>query len=384
MTSLLQTKLWADFKARHGWRVHQIDNHHLLERTLPFGQHLLYAPELSPFPPPSAGKPRGLAELSPEVEELARFIDRVRHLAGERNAFVVRLEFLEEWSDEVATQLRHLGLQKSFEEIQPEYRQWVDLQPSKETILVQMKPKGRYNIRLAEKHGITVTFEPDPQVFVDLMAETARRDRFTARAPGYYCDLIQTLIAANLGQLLVARWQNLPLAAAIISFSPPPIDQKTGGAEESVSRAASGRRAGMVPAAGGGASLRKSANRTLGDSTVSARIQFQGEATVSSISIASYLHGASSSAHRDLMAPYALHWHAIQEAKQRGCTFYDLLAVDPQIQDTRYKIREKYRGISRFKRQFGGRTVHLLGSWDLVIQPMTYHLFQLAEQLRRR
>lgn len=101
---------------------------------------------------------------------------------------------------------------------------------------------------------------------------------------------------------------------------------------------------------------------------------------------ASYLYGASSNQDRQVMAPYLLHWEAIRRAKAKGCKYYDLLAVDPQETEIKNKnpIIHKYAGIGKFKRQFGGKTVQLVGGWDMVYQPMWYKAFKIAEKMRRK
>ncbi len=47
-----------------------------------------------------------------------------------------------------------------------------------------------------------------------------------------------------------------------------------------------------------------------------------------------YLFGASANEKRNLMAPYAIHWTAIQLARTRGCLQYDLGAVSPEKSPT--------------------------------------------------
>lgn len=308
-TSLLQTQAWADFKSRHGWRAHTGGEHFFLERSLPLGQHFIYAPEL----PLQTSK---LKQLAAEATRLGRA----------QQAFAVRLEFLAEWSESVAHELKQLGFVKSFEEVQPEFRQWIDLRPTLDEILAAMKPKGRYNIRVAERHGVQVTESDDIDIFYRLAITTAKRDGFTIRSRDYYADLLKTLQQNNLGALYVATLTpDTPLAAAIISFHD---------------------------------------------------------------NISSYLYGASSSDHRESMAPYLLHWHIMQEAKKRSCTIYDLLAVAPPS-DTQHltpntnKLARKYAGITRFKSQFGGQTVHLIGSWDLILKPAVYTAYKLLETIRR-
>lgn len=94
--------------------------------------------------------------------------------------------------------------------------------------------------------------------------------------------------------------------------------------------------------------------------------------------VCSYLYGGSGG-DRSLMAPYLAHWEAIAEAKKRGMKIYDLLAIAPEG-----KENHPHAGLTRFKTQFGGQPVRLLGSWDLVHSPIWYTLYRFAERRRRK
>ncbi|MBI2098825.1 peptidoglycan bridge formation glycyltransferase FemA/FemB family protein, partial [Candidatus Uhrbacteria bacterium] len=85
-----------------------------------------------------------------------------------------------------------------------------------------------------------------------------------------------------------------------------------------------------------------------------------------------YLHGASDYRHKNLMATHQLHWRVIKEAKERGFREYDLWGVS-----------EKYAGVSRFKRSFGGREIEYPGSFDLVFNPLWYNMYKIGSKLSR-
>lgn len=302
MKSLLQTKVWADFRQSQGWQIHWVGEILVLEKALPMGFSFLYAPELI------------LASFQDKAEEL-------QVLLKKQKAIFLRLDFLDQYEEEGANLLKEKGFRKAFEEIQPEYRQWVDLAPEEEQILAQMKEKGRYNIRLAQRRGVVVKKSDQIDEFYDLFRQTAARDGFQIRPRAYFVKLWRLLQENNYGELLVAYWQNQPVAAEIVTY----FD-----------------------------------------------------------SIASYLYGASGNAYREVMAPYLLHWEAIKEAKRRNCQIYDLLAISPFSEKPKAESgKHKYAGITRFKEQFGGRKVQLLGSYDLVFRPFWYNLFKIAEKIRR-
>ena len=83
---------------------------------------------------------------------------------------------------------------------------------------------------------------------------------------------------------------------------------------------------------------------------------------------ATYLHGASDYNFRQLMAPYLLQWRAIYQAKELGFRYYDLYGIDEQ----------RWPGLTRFKKGFGGREVVYPGASDLIFRPIWYKVYNLA------
>ncbi len=62
----------------------------------------------------------------------------------------------------------------------------VDLAGSEADILARMKQKTRYNIRLAQKHGVTVSQSTDLAQFHRLMLETGERNEFGVHSLEYF------------------------------------------------------------------------------------------------------------------------------------------------------------------------------------------------------
>ena len=87
---------------------------------------------------------------------------------------------------------------------------------------------------------------------------------------------------------------------------------------------------------------------------------------------ATYLHGASDYELRNAMAPYALHWEIIKEAKRRGCHTYDFGGID----ETRWP------GVTRFKSGFSGETFVYPPAHDCVFRPWLYSLYSFKRKLR--
>lgn len=88
---------------------------------------------------------------------------------------------------------------------------------------------------------------------------------------------------------------------------------------------------------------------------------------------ATYLHGGSSNEDRNVMAPYLLQWHAIKLAKANGQKFYDFHGID----------EERWPGVTRFKKGFGGMDVTYPGTFDLVYDQGWYAIYQMIRKVRR-
>ncbi|MFA5926730.1 MAG: peptidoglycan bridge formation glycyltransferase FemA/FemB family protein [Patescibacteria group bacterium] len=310
--SIFQTESWAEFKLSTGYSdKYRLDDVLVLDKKLPLLRSMLYSPMVS---------------ASQESRLLNQeFISSIRSLATKTNAIFYRLELgvpIDEIRD-TRYEIRKLGFRKSFEEMQPEHTLVLDINNTEEDILAQMKPKGRYNIKIASKNQIEIMVSDKPgqelDHFYELYETMARRQNISRRNKAYFEALLE--IMSRLGYIrvynAVATVENKKhvLAAAIICF--------------------------------------------------------YGER-------ATYLFGGSSNEHRNLMAPYLLHWQIIKDAKQIGCSEYDLFGVAPNDDE-----KHPWAGVTRFKNQFGGKRVDLVGSWDLVFKPTEYEIFKFVEKIRR-
>lgn len=325
MKSLLQTKEWANFRVSQGWQAHEIDGIFILERQMPFApkgslweKSFLYAPEVE------------WASIN-----LDNFLRNLEKIAQSSHSIFFRLEILDEFDEEIIEKLKVNKFVKAFEELQPEWRQIIDISQSEQDLLAQMKEKGRYNIKIAQREGVVIKSSKKIDDFYKIFIETAKRDGFSIRPRNYFEKMFE-ILGENV-ELLIAEFQGKIIAAEIVTFYE---------------------------------------------------------------NTASYLYGASSSENRNVMAPYLLHWEAIKRAKEKGCKYYDLLAVNPgdvdrsqstvnrneenSVNGERLSVNHKYSGITRFKEQFGGRKVHITGSYDLVFKPTWYKLFKTAEKYRRK
>ena len=101
--------------------------------------------------------------------------------------------------------------------IQPPRTIIIDIKNSEEEILARMKQKTRYNIRLAEKKGVTVRAWNDIESFHKMMLVTGGRDGFGIHSLEYYQRAYELLHPNGMGELLVAEYEGKPLAALFVA-----------------------------------------------------------------------------------------------------------------------------------------------------------------------
>jgi lipid II:glycine glycyltransferase (peptidoglycan interpeptide bridge formation enzyme) len=149
----------------------------------------------------------------------------------------------------------------------------MDIRPSEDELLARMKPKTRYNIRLAERKGVKIRegSANDLDLLYLLYAETAVRDGFVIRSFDYYQTLWSTFSDAGMTRILIAEVDEKPVAALILFI-------------------------------------------------------FQGKSW--------FLYGMSGEMHREKMPNYLLQWEAICQSKRAGCHTYDLWGAPNQFIDT--------------------------------------------------
>ena len=86
-----------------------------------------------------------------------------------------------------------------------------------------------------------------------------------------------------------------------------------------------------------------------------------------------YLLGASNAEGRGTKASYLLQWKVIDEARQRGCNYYDLGGIDVEANP----------GVARFKQRMGGSVVSASGPYELSPRGLNRILTRSAEKLYR-
>lgn len=86
-----------------------------------------------------------------------------------------------------------------------------------------------------------------------------------------------------------------------------------------------------------------------------------------------YMHGASDNESRNLMSPYLLQWEIIKKACKEGYKYYDFYGID----------ENKWPGVTRFKLGFSGFVKEYPGTYDYVLNPVIYNLYEILRKIRR-
>jgi peptidoglycan pentaglycine glycine transferase (the first glycine) len=143
---------------------------------------------------------------------------RLRDLGKKRKAIGIRLEPNLPAGRQV---LGNVGLVRG-RKLFKDKTYWWNLTKSEEELLKAMHPKGRYNIKVAQKHGVTVKQSDDIDKYLELMFEgTAKRQGIYSHSRNYHRQLWSVLRQGFGGlsmtaHLWVAEYEGKILAADII------------------------------------------------------------------------------------------------------------------------------------------------------------------------
>ena len=188
--SILQSWAWGEFQKRIGRRVWRIFVTSDLGRPRA-------AATLVKFPLPKAKSylycPHGpvIADDADPEKIWRLLLDKLSDIVAVEKPIFFRIDpKIEKFPQNFDVKL--LGFRKIPREIQPKDTLILDLERKEEQILHGMKPKTRYNIRLAEKRGVIVEHTKEPaklKHFWQIMQETVKRDKFAAHPYHYYLNL---------------------------------------------------------------------------------------------------------------------------------------------------------------------------------------------------
>jgi lipid II:glycine glycyltransferase (peptidoglycan interpeptide bridge formation enzyme) len=91
-----------------------------------------------------------------------------------------------------------------------------------------------------------------------------------------------------------------------------------------------------------------------------------------------YPYGASSNEHRNVMHSNLTMWEGIRFGQKLGLKKFDMWGAMGPNPDT----KDPWFGFHNFKQKFGPDHVEFIGSYDLVINPLLYQGYKVADKLR--
>lgn len=219
-------------------------------------------------------------------------------------------------------QFNNLTIYKSFtvspKPLFTKYNFILDLTKSEDQLLKDMYPKTRYNIKVAQKHGVKVEERNNDEAFkiyLKLYFETTKRQGYHGHNEQYHQKVWQTLKNASMVRLLIAFYKNQPLTAWML-------------------------------------------------------LNFKDTIY--------YPYGGSSKNHPEVMANNLIAWEAIRLGKKMGLKKFDMWGAartpDPPRSDP-------FFGFHNFKKGYGGKLVEYIGTYDLVFNWPIYWAFTALDKL---
>jgi lipid II:glycine glycyltransferase (peptidoglycan interpeptide bridge formation enzyme) len=255
---LLQSVEWARFWRVEGFSVIKIQVKNNSLKKIFFGQinrlslvgKYLYLPRLV------------LRENFP----IKTFLEAVKIEMAKNNLGWLRVDLFSQKDLQIIQENCQRKIIKAPHDMQPKDHLIINLTPTEDELLKQMKSKTRYNIHLAKRKGVKIfegsSSEYLPQFFT-LINKTAQRKNVNFHSFNRYEKMFKSL-PEDCIKLYLAEYDGKIIAANIITF-------------------------------------------------------YQGVAT--------YLHGGLDANYRKVMAPFLLQWKVMQIAKKKNCQWYDLGGV---------------------------------------------------------
>jgi peptidoglycan pentaglycine glycine transferase (the first glycine) len=251
----------------------------MIARMAPLGRRYLYVP-------------RGPVVDDPDSPALAALVDEARRLARRTGAFMLKVEpNVPDGDPRWLAALARLGFRRNPFAMHPR-RSWVvDVRPSEEALLSNMKMTWRQNVRAATRKGVVIreaAGDEDIATWYGLYQETAQRDGFFIHPQAYYAEVLNLYRRRGAAVEYLAEYEGTAIAGLIVA------------------------RCGLV---------------------------------------ATSMFSASSNRERQRKPNHLLQWTGMRWAKAQGCTLYDFRAIAEVLEPTEpdytlYTYKEGFGGYS--------------------------------------
>ena len=355
VTHPLQTYEWGEFREQTGLKV--------IRRGFFDGDKLISAFQLTIHKIPKT--PWTIGYLPKGDMPTKELLDELRKIGREEKCIFIQLEpniivipvktGIQTSGSPIGVgddKLKNLGLQPAAHPLFTKYTFILDLTKSEEELLKNMHPKARYNIKVAQKHSVEIIEDSSDEAFeayLNLTKETTQRQGFFAHTENYH-----RLMWGELG----IRNQELGIMEKKNKKNPDSLFMIHNSKADLTAHLLIARYRPMA-----------NDQRPM---TLTAWILFVFKDTLY------YPYGASSSEHREVMSSSLMMWEAIRFGKKLGLKKFDMwgaLGPNPDPKDPWF-------GFHNFKEKYGPEHVEFIGSYDLVINPILYQGYKLADKLR--
>lgn len=301
---LLQTWKWGEFKSLHDWVPARVALSS--DDVVKIAAQVLFR-RVGPFS--VAYVPRGPIADDISLGELAAFTQSIDTECRRHRSIAV---LIEPEGSSLPVRIGDAALWSANDVlVQPRRTIKVSVQKSDEDLLGGMKPKTRYNVRLAQRRGVSVRRGDvrDVPTFYDLLQETSIRDAFGVHSIEYFDDMLR--VFGDDAAIFIAEFESEP-AAALLAL--------------------------------------RSANEVI------------------------YMYGATATKFQRHMPAYLIQFAAMRWARDSGCESYDLWGIPTSEAPPTttgegghsLNVRDGMWGVYRFKQGFGGETVGYPGMFERV------------------
>lgn len=252
--------------------------------------------------------------------------DLISYIKTNRPSVVyIKCESQVKESPESRHELMELGFHKSFWNIFTPDTMFLNLSQDIDALYSKFNENTKRNIKKAQSYTIEERTDREAiDIFLELNAQTTKRQGYYTHADGYYIHMWDTMTEKNMACMLLAKHEDTYVGAIILFFHKDTLYYPYGAStSESVAKGAM------------------------------ARLQFEAIERAKGI-IPSLLSG-------------------------KNLTLYDMWGTLPKDStDTQNPLY----GVHRFKKGFGGDFVQFIGSYDYVIKPHIYYPFTGITKMR--
>lgn len=315
----LQSFEWGEFRQKTGIKV--------IRKGFFKGSHLEQAFQLTIHRIPHT--PWTIGYLPKGALPTKELIETLKKIGRQENCLFIQLEpnVIKSKNNilisDTEAQLMKYGLQPAAHPLFTKYTFILDLTKSEDELLQSMHQKSRYNIKVAKKHNVIVQEDNSKKAFEEywnLTQETTSRQKFYAHSKKYHLLQYQTFAHDNNRDTLTSH-----LFTA-----------------------------------------------TYDNKVLTTLLFFVYKDTLY------YPYGASSNEHRNVMHSNLAMWEGILFGKKLGLKKFDMWgAMGPQPDP-----KDPWYGFHNFKEKFGPDHIEFVGSYDLVINPMIYKTYKMADKVR--